>query len=254
MESRSQAISSMLAIKGLLVEETRLAFQAWDLEQSTEENLRTLREANTVHSRSDNWLRNVVMVLRRRFDPPGRDRPLVELARQAPDPVTWRAALLWHATRDEFLLREFLVDWLYARFEDGTYQLRPADLLPWLGTLEATREWTDSTRNRVATGLLRAAEDVGLLAGRTVRRFATFHLPDEAFLYVLHALAEHEPNGHRLVHSPEWRMYLMGPAEVERELMRLHQFRRLRYESAGSLAQVDLPAASLEDYVLGSKP
>ena len=54
----------------------------------------------------------------------GRDRPLVELARQDLDPLTWRAALLWHATRDEFLLRDFLLNWLYPRFEDGTLELR----------------------------------------------------------------------------------------------------------------------------------
>ena len=37
----------------------------------------------------------------------------------------------------------------------------------------------------------------------------------------------------------------MDADDVERELLRLHQFRRLHYEVAGSLAQLDLPAARL---------
>lgn len=250
--SRQHEISSFTIIKGLLVEETRLAFVAWDPELDTTANLVLLRERNTIHAPSENWLRDVTKVLHRRFDPDGRDRPLMELAKTDPDPVTWRAALLWHATRDEFLLRDFLLNWLYPRFEDGTLQLRTADAVTYLASVEATREWTTSTRSRVAAGLLKAAEDVGLLEGHAVRRFASFHLPEEGFLYLLHALAEQEPNGHRLIHSSEWRMFLMGPAQVEAELLRLHQFRRLRYEAAGSLVQLHLPARSLAEYVQGS--
>jgi hypothetical protein len=43
-------------------------------------------------------------------------------------------------------------------------------------------------------------------------------------------------------------MYFMVPADVERELLRLHQFHKLHYEVAGSLAQLKLPCASLADY------
>ena len=43
-------------------------------------------------------------------------------------------------------------------------------------------------------------------------------------------------------------MYLMEPADVERELLRLHQFRKLHYEVAGSLAQLKLPLRTTADY------
>ena len=35
-------------------------------------------------------------------------------------------------------------------------------------------------------------------------------------------------------------MYLMASEDVERELLRLHQFRKLHYEVAGSLARLEL--------------
>jgi hypothetical protein len=40
----------------------------------------------------------------------------------------------------------------------------------------------------------------------------------------------------------------MHPADVERELLRLHQFRKLDYQIAGSLVQLSLPCASAREY------
>ena len=39
-------------------------------------------------------------------------------------------------------------------------------------------------------------------------------------------------------------MFLMDMSDVERDLLRLHQFRKLHYEVAGSLAQLKLPHRS----------
>jgi hypothetical protein len=41
----------------------------------------------------------------------------------------------------------------------------------------------------------------------------------------------------------------MDATDVELELFRLHQFRKLHYEVAGSLARLKLPAASAADFV-----
>ena len=40
----------------------------------------------------------------------------------------------------------------------------------------------------------------------------------------------------------------MGPADVEREILRLHQFRKLDYQAAGSLVQLSLPCKSSREY------
>jgi hypothetical protein len=41
----------------------------------------------------------------------------------------------------------------------------------------------------------------------------------------------------------------MSPTDVERELLRLHQFRKLRYEVAGSLVELTLPCGSAAEFV-----
>ena len=243
--ARADVVSSFTLIKGAMVDETWTAMSAWDLDRDVTANLADLGASNPFGA-TGNWLRDVHKVLHRRIDPV-RDRPLIELAKAGLDREAWRPLLLWHITRDEFLLREFLTSWAWDAYADGAYRLNPSDVVGWLQGVERERglSWAESTRERVASGLLRAAADFGLLAGTVRRRFTAYHLPEASLLYLLHAMAEVEPNAHRLVHLPDWRMYRMRPDEVEGELLRLHQFRRVHYDVAGSLSQLKLPAPSL---------
>jgi hypothetical protein len=251
--ARSSAISTFTIIKGSLIAESYAAFRQWDLEATDDANFERLKQANVIGARSANWLRDVLKVLHRRFAPGSHDRGLVMLAQAQCSMETWRPILLWHMTRDEFLLRDFLGRWLAREFDAGRYAIRTEDVLDYFKTLapEPARqvaEWSQSTRKRVAAGLPRIAADFGLLRGGAVKHFAPYHLPDESFLYVLHAIADDEPNARRIIDSPDWRLYLMGSAEVEQALFRLHQFRKVHYEVAGTLAQLQLPCRSLIEF------
>ena len=253
-EARASVVSSFTIIKGSLIDETYEAFAAWDFSQSKLENLQRLERDHAFGALSRNWSRDVRKVLNRRYDPEGRDRPIVELAQRGCERALWHPLLLWHMTRDEFLVRDFLVNWLHAQYEAGAYRLETADVAAYLETLAAkpdiewSGEWSATTRDRVATGLLRIAADFGLLTQGAVKEFASYHLPDDSFLYLLHALSAEEGNARRLIDAEDWRMYLMAAEDVEREILRLHQFNRLGYEVAGSLARLDLPADSPAAY------
>lgn len=249
---RSSVVSSFTIIKGAMIEETYSVLRNWNFALSREENLHRMRETNSIGATSTNWLRDVYKVLHRRFDPNGVDRPLVLLAQGGCSYRIWKPILLWHLTRDEFLLRDFLLNWLFPHFEQGALRVRAEDLLPYLSTLPrrglVEEPWQEVTLKRVASGLLRLAADFDLLNGTHVREFASYHLPEESFLYILHALTDTQPNAHKVIHSQDWRLFLMAPTDVERELFRLHQYRKLHYEVAGSLAQLTLPCASAEAY------
>ena len=114
------------------------------------------------------------------------------------------------------------------------------------GTTEHT--WTPTTLGRVAAGLLKIAVDFGLLRGGGVKEFASYHLPERSFLYLLHALRDAGTSPGRIAAALDWRMFLMRPADVEHELLRLHQFRKLGYEVAGSLVELSLPCATSLEY------
>jgi hypothetical protein len=252
--ARSHVVSSFTLAKGSLIEETYKIFQDWDFSVSRQENLRRVREDNTIGAKSANWALYVAQVLNRRFDPAGRDLPLVELAKAHCSPNIWKPILLWHMTRDEFLLRDFLVHWLYPRWLGGTLRVSSADLFPYLKSLSrqpgivCSGEWSDATTARIASALLRIGYDFGLLSGKVARSFASYHLPEASFIYLLHAMIDAGMSVSGIIESEDWHMYLMGSADVERELLRLHQFQKLQYNVAGSLAQLDLPKGSSGDY------
>ena len=245
---RSEEVSSFTIIKGALIDETYIAFQNWDFGQSKDANLAEFRDNNPIGAGSANWLRDVSFVLSRRLDPGGRDRPLVELAQSGYDRQAWSPLLLWHMTRDEFLVRDFFISFLFPLFSEGTYRVDGRDLIPYLMAVPNSEGWTESTTKRIASGLLGIATDFGLMRGRGAREFAPYHVPDGSFMYLLHAVAEDRPNAADIVTSPDWRMYLMHPDDVERELLRLHQYRKLNYEVAGSLAQLALPCDTAAEY------
>ena len=250
---RSNTVSSFTVIKGSLVPETYAALRHWDLSESAERNFQMLRDTNAVGARSANWLRDVVRAIRRRLDPSGRDRSLTVLARNGCPIDVWKPILLWHMTRDEFLLRDFLVNWLFVRFQQQTHRLRSDDVLPYLASLssrgvDVAGSWSTNTARRVAAGLLRIAADFGLLKGSVTREFAAYQLPESSFLYLLHAMMDDWQSAGKVVDSPDWQMFFMSRRDVENELLRLHQFRKVHYDAAGSLMQLKLPCGSAREY------
>jgi hypothetical protein len=251
--SRADVVSSFTVIKGAMINETYAVFAAWDFGRSKRENLTRLRQENTIGAATDTWLRDVAKVLNRRFDPDGRDRSLVLLAKGRCDLEVWKPLLLWHVTRDEFLLRDFLTRWLFVAYEEGHYRVRPEDLHGYLRSIRQAggkieHAWSETTLNRVAAGLLKMAADFGLLKGSTAKEFASYNLSEPSFLYLLHAMRDERHSPRKVINSPDWRMFLMRPSDVERDLLRLHQFRKVEYEVAGSLVQLKLPCSTAAEY------
>src|SRR5262245_45549801 len=191
--ARAHVASSFTLIKGAMIDETYAVFETWDFGRSKRENLDLLREKNSIGASTNTWLRDVAKVLNRRFEPNERDRALVVSAKNGCPLDEWRPLLLWHITRDEFLLRDFLLNWLFPAFVAGAFRIRPEDLYSYLrstddrgGTIEHV--WSEATLKRVAAGLLKIAVDFGLLRGSATKEFATYHLPERSFLYLLHAI------------------------------------------------------------------
>ena len=250
---RANVASSFTVVKGAMIDETYAVFAAWDFTRSKRENLDRLREENFIGASSATWLRDVAKVLNRRFDPDGRDRPLVILAKHGFPVEEWKPLLLWHMTRDEFLVRNFIETWLYAAYDSGAFRVHTEEVEKYLGEINmrgGTTEhaWSEQTTKRVAAGLLRIAVDFGLLRGSMAKEFVSFHMSERSFLYLLHAMRDENLSPSKLVSSLEWRLFLMRPADVEHELLRLHQYRKVEYPVAGSLVQLSLPCTSAREY------
>ncbi|MBR1157028.1 BrxA family protein [Bradyrhizobium sp. JYMT SZCCT0428] len=111
-----------------MIDETYAVFAAWDFGSSKKENLDRLKRDNFIGASATTCVRDIAKVLYRRFDPIDRDRALVLLAKNGCPIDEWKPILLWHITRDEFLLRDFLIHWLFPTFGSGAYRVRTEDL------------------------------------------------------------------------------------------------------------------------------
>lgn len=239
--------------RGGLIDESHALLTRWDFALKSAQNFKRAIDENYLGVSSSSHLVDIVGALRRRLDPEGRERPLAILAKAGVSSDVFRACLLWHLTLDEFLLRDFLLNWLFPAFEGGPAAIQTQDLDPFIRTIrergaDVRAVWTATTQRRAATSLLKIATDFGLLSTGTPKRFERFVLSDDAFLYLLQGLVERTGSSGAAVRSADWRMFLMRPVDVEQELLRLHQYRKLEYQVAGSLVQLSLPCTSLREY------
>ncbi len=243
--------STRLIRKGALLEETHRVFLEWDLSMSFQANLDHAREKNTPEAGNQAWLKEVLTTLSSRWSEDSLFETVVRLAKRA-SLETWRACVTWHIARGDELYYRFATEWLFREFQDGVFRVRTSDVVPLVKRITADsgkKELSTYGTTRAARDLLRMASDFKLLRGSSVREFTSYHLPEESFLYLLHAMYEIHGNGRDVVHSPDWRLYLMSPADVEREIYRLHQFRKLRFEVAGSLMELTLPCKTVAAFV-----
>ena len=250
----ARKLSTRLIHKGALIDETYNAFREWDLSKPIRDNLRMIREGNLIGARSDGWLREVLATISSRFGHDENLESLVMLARGSIGLTIWKACYLWHiGNLDEFYYR-FATEWLFQRYGKGVSVIQNSDPLSFVkritgGKTTAGAPLSESGARTISTDLLRMAVAFDLMEGRLKRRFRIHHLPKEAFLYVLHGLSDAGDNTSRIIHSSDWRLFLLTPSDVERELLRLHQYQLLEYEVAGSITALRLPSCSQKDYV-----
>lgn len=245
--------SSYGLIKGALISETLQVFQEWDLEASKRANLDRVRASNSIGAPTQAWLKQVCTTFSRRFQPSGPDHALALAARTTTGRHHWRPLLLWHMANSEGLLGDGLA-WAWGLYSAGSDLLQTNQALTWLeGTANQghpeVAEWGQATCKRVASGLLKAGVDFGLLQGKVKRRFTAYYLADEPLIYVLlQALASNRTTAAALA-DPRWLWFRLPEAELEHRLLLLHQAQVISYYRAGSVVDLKLPASSPEALV-----
>ncbi len=252
---RTNVVSSYTIVKGSLIDETYSIMAAWDFSQSKKQNMDRLRKTNFIEARSDSRLRDVAKIFNCRFDPAARDHALALLAKSGLGLEEWKPLLLWHLAQGEVLFKNFLIHWLFPTcYDSSAYRVQHEDLQTYLLTIGkragvAELAWSTTTLHRVATMLIKVATDFGLLKGRAVKEFTSYILPERSFIYLLHFMLEKYESPRKVINAVEWRMFLLCPSDVERELLRLNQIKKLKYEVVDNLPRISLRCKSAREHV-----
>lgn len=245
--------SQRLLRKGPFVEETYRLFAGWDFSAKIEENLGRGLHGNF---RSLGWEREVVATISRRLKHFDLLKPLIVLAQRGLPLLDWRDCWrLWIGATEQPFGR-FALDWLYEEYQSGRYHLRSED------ARELVKDaWADHAPQkplseygvqRAARDLVKTAADLGMLLGSgPVKTFAPITMSDNIFLFYVHQIAELEDSYTKVPSSKYWRLAYIRPDDVHRTLLRLHQYRKLDYQVAGTFVQLALPQKSAVSFAEG---
>lgn len=156
------------------------------------------------------------------------------------------------AARAEALIADFVGQFLIPRQQSGMLEITIEDAVRFIREspvekFDGTR-WTETVQTKVARGLLAALRDFGILAGKANKWIAPFYLPITAFASIAFLLHLKQPSGDRLLADPEWQLFFLSPALVERMFLEAHQDRLLQYHAAGRVIRIEFPAQTMEEY------
>ena len=252
MKNPALSYSTRLLRKGALIEESYRIFGCWEPDDSVTANLERIRNTNPVGARNESWLREVTTTMSGRFGIGDALASLAWLARAQYPLERWKFCLLWHLGSTDGLFFRFMDEFLFPQHEEGIAAFETSAALPFVESVEREKllgaPLSEYGRVRMARDLFRMAAAFGLVTGQTRRRFTNVVIPDDAILYALYSLQAEIPSVSRALQSRRWHLFLLAPATVERELLNLHQLRRLRYEQAGSIRELSLPHANLLEF------
>lgn len=251
-QKHSPSFSLSLVRKGAFIEETYRVFSLWNLSYDLRHNLARLRAANPIGATNYSWLGEVIETISARFSVGECLKPLVVMASGGLSIETWKYCLLWHFGSTDGLYCAFVRDLFFPKILEGTAVLTTHDVIPFAAQLRqkgvARGGLSDAAIERLSQDLLRMAGQFGFLEGK-VRRYVRHPLiPENALLYAVYSLRESLKSVDQIIQSDRWKLFLMRSEQVERELLDLHQFHRLRYERAGSVRELSLPHASLLEF------
>lgn len=111
------------------------------------------------------------------------------------------------------------------------------------------KKWRESTRRKLATNVLSALRDFGLLKGAQRKHIQRPPVAPETIYHLLAILVAEGKQGRAIIEAPDWRLFLWDEADVSRAMGDLAQKRWIRYEKAGKvviLQMIRMPEVSGE--------
>jgi len=233
--------------KGALVHDTYELFRGWDDAQDFDANVDRVFDGRFG---TTSWTNEIRLTLRLRFSDSSGARPLIVLAKGGLPLDEWKHCLLLEVASRERDYWDFACSWLFVEYVSGRFRVRAEDLAEfviasWTRSRGKSAVLTEYGAVRTARDLLRMARELGVLRGSgPVKELTSISMTDDVFLFVCHRIAEIEGTVSRVPSSQLWKAFLLDEGAVEGTLLRLHQFRKVSYQVAGSLVDLSLPCRS----------
>ncbi|KJS39376.1 MAG: hypothetical protein VR70_08030 [Rhodospirillaceae bacterium BRH_c57] len=189
MTAETTRFHNRLQKLALAVEESRLYWQAARPDLAPAEENRQAFAERWFGGKSAAWVAVLLTNFRARY---GAFPEALEVLRQwrPADPATRRLVCHWHLQLTDPYYRRFTGEYLTDLRDRGGAEIDFDTVLHWVIETKP-KPWQPSSCRQVASRLLAAASEAGLLSvAPDPRRVLTPHVPDEALGYILHLLRQ----------------------------------------------------------------
>lgn len=251
--SRIPMYTSKIIKAGALLADTKMLLEHWDLEEDVAANLQLMLRENLFGKASRSRIEDILAIFRQRYlTDPAILRSLVTLVKAGWSSRNLDPILYYLSLQSDTLLHDVVTQVLVPMLNRGRQVVTVEDILAWIreqvaaGLMQST--WSDKTILRAGQEAMATLRDFGVLQGKVSKQIAPFYLPVESFAFVAFLLGRNGSTGERLINNPEWQVFFLPPAAVERFFLEAHQERLLDYRSAGRVVRVEFPATTLEEY------
>lgn len=236
-----------------LLNDTKLLLSQWDEHLTTAENLTKARTENIFGKTSRSRVSDILTVLRRRYLLAESSRKaLVCLAKTPISPDILDKLLYFYSAQADILLYDIVTTVINPIRETGRLEITVEDIrkavIRWVAEGKTESSWSEDTITRVVRNVMSALRDFGVLQGAVKKRIGANYLPLAAFAYIAFYLYQLQPSGEKLLHHPDWQLFFLTTADIERLFIQAHQQHLLEYYAAGSIIRIDFPTTSLEEY------
>lgn len=195
----------------------------------------------------------VVDVLNRIFVPRFVEGPimnawklLVPLEKLHASPAIVRPIYFWLTALAEPLMYDFCTQYLSSRLKQGLLAINVNEAVAWVQAKAC--DWSEVVTIKVTRALLAALRDFGLLEGKARKHLVSPPLPLPSFAYIAFCRYQSGVAIRNILTQPDWKLFMLTPADVEHLLLESHQQRLLEYHAAGSVVSLSFPVSTAEEY------
>jgi hypothetical protein len=177
---------------------------------------------------------------------------LCDLVESAKGDVTDRRfvglAYLHYARRDR-LTFDFITNRLLSLWKNGTREVHRSEVSDFLSERggAVSRKWRESTRIKLASNVLSALRDIGLLTGVRRKFLQRPVIAPEVVLHLCRLLHAEGLRGRTLLEAHDWSLFLWNIQDTSQALAKLAQRGELRFERSGRTVVLDVPRHPVGD-------
>ena len=152
-------------------------------------------------------------------------------------------AHLYFALRDR-LTFDFVTILVWERWLARSLTISSADVVGFLEQAAsqhpAVSKWSESTRTKLASSILAALRDFGLLRGIYAKQIQRPVVAPETVFHLLCILLAEGCHGRAVIEAPDWRLFLWSEDDAAKALAELAQRRWIRFERGGRTVILEL--------------